>query len=67
MAIPLKINFLFVLHLVNYSKSVNIANDGSRKWNRQYFDNWFTYFAFVYTGVRSVESLIITRNKSNII
>ncbi|HEX8676919.1 MAG TPA: hypothetical protein VF700_06855 [Segetibacter sp.] len=43
---------------------VVLAVEYSKEWNRQYFDNWFTYFAFVYTGVRLAGSLIITRNKS---
>jgi hypothetical protein len=45
---------------------VVLAVEYSREWNRQYFDNSFTYFAFVYAGLRLVGNLIITRNNSNI-
>ena len=70
MAITLKIIFylcctwLIILTLSTLLMMVVLGMEYSREWNRQYFDNGFTYFAFVYTGVRLVESLIITRNKS---
>jgi hypothetical protein len=43
---------------------VVLALEYSGEWNRQYFDNWFTYFAFVHVGLRLVGSLIITKKKS---